>query len=96
MIFVDPLRNYGWRLGPSCHMTTDGDQEELHRFAAAVGLKRSWFQPWPKSSIDHYDLTASRRAKAVELGARELTSREAYQHWKIWQANRRLLQELDG
>jgi hypothetical protein len=57
-------------------MTTDGDPEELHAFAKKIGLKREWFQPWPKASIDHYDLTASRRKAAVE-------------HWKEWHRKRK-------
>ena len=88
-IFVDPLVNYGWRLGPSCHMTTDGELDELHAFAGKIGMKRSWFQPWPKSSVDHYDLTATRRADAVKLGAIELTRLEAAEHWKASQLKRR-------
>ena len=33
-----------------CHMATDGSFEELHAFAARLGLRRAWFQR------DHYDL----------------------------------------
>ncbi len=68
MVYVDALRDYGWRLGKSCHLVADSD-DELHAFAARVGMKRAWFQP---KSTPHYDLTASRRAKAVALGAVEL------------------------
>lgn len=99
LIYVDPLRDYGWVLRghkvKNCHMTTDGPVDDLHRMAEAIGMKRAWFQPWPKFSVDHYDLTPSRRAKAVELGALELTSREAYNHWKEWQAARKAKDQLD-
>jgi hypothetical protein len=73
MIYVDVLRDWGWRLGPSCHLITDGPNEELHAFAARLGLRRGWFQPSP--SGPHYDLTASKRALAVRLGAVELEDR---------------------
>lgn len=68
-VYVDALRDWGWRLGPSCHMVAD-TEEELHRLAASVGLKRQWFQS--KASTPHYDLTESRRRIAVRLGAAEL------------------------
>lgn len=51
----------------SCHLTTDGPIEELHAFAAKLGMRRSWFQQHP--SAPHYDLTASKREKALQLGA---------------------------
>jgi hypothetical protein len=71
-VYVDELRDYGWRLGPSCHLIAD-TEDELHAFAARVGMKRSWFQN--KSLAPHYDLVASRRAAAVRLGAIELERR---------------------
>lgn len=66
--YVDCLVGYGWRLGPSCHLIADS-LDELHAFAASVGMKRAWFQP---KSSPHYDLTESRRKRAVQLGAIEL------------------------
>jgi Protein of unknown function (DUF4031) len=53
-----------------CHMTTDGSFEELHEFAARLGLRRAWFQR------DHYDLPPHGRAAAVALGAEEVGTRE--------------------
>ncbi|MDX6686349.1 MAG: hypothetical protein QOF86_2477 [Baekduia sp.] len=43
---------------------------ELHAFAEALGLRRTWFQhkagrPWH----DHYDLTAAKREQAIAAGA---------------------------
>ena len=49
-----------------CHMATDGSWEELHAFAARLGLRRAWFQG------DHYDLPPHGRAAAVALGAEEV------------------------
>jgi hypothetical protein len=71
-VYVDRLNSYGWRLGDSCHLIAD-TVEELHEFAARLGMKRSWFQP---VSSPHYDLTVRRRAKAVALGAIELDRKQ--------------------
>lgn len=51
----------------SCHLTTDGDLEELHAFAEKIGLRRSWFQE--HSKMPHYDLTPSRRLRALREGS---------------------------
>lgn len=76
MVYVDPLINYGWKLGPSCHMVAD-TEEELHAMAAKIGMKRSWFQPASKQQVPHYDLVASKRKLAVQNGAQQMTMREA-------------------
>ena len=78
MICVDGLRSNpgGWgrakRLGASCHLfDTDDDLGKLHAFAASLGMRREWFQP--HRLVPHYDLTASRRGRAVALGAAEVS-----------------------
>lgn len=53
-----------------CHLISD-DENELHRMARMLGLKRSYFDK------DHYDVTKSKRAEAVKLGAVEITWRQA-------------------
>ena len=78
MVYVDPLCNHGWRLGPSCHLFAD-TVDELHDFARRIGMRRSWFQG---GRLPHYDLTASRRARAVECGAIELSRQEAVEKWR--------------
>ena len=76
-VYVDPMfpciptRN--WRWNESCHLIAD-TEDELHTFAAKLGLKREWFQR--DSRLPHYDLTARRRAVAVAVGAVELTRRQ--------------------
>jgi hypothetical protein len=75
-IFVDMLIDYGWKYGPSCHMTTDGDLEELHQFAESIGMKRSWLDDKPGTAIPHYDLTATKRLLAVRKGAIEIDRNE--------------------
>ena len=56
-----------------CHLTAD-TVKELHEFAARLGLRRAWFQPDTKSIRGgwHYDVTMTKRALAVRLGAREV------------------------
>ncbi len=80
MILIDPLVQFPTKLrafrGGCCHMVSDTSEVELHAFAARIGLKREWAQLRPKSSAAHYDLTATKRALAVELGAAEVSARE--------------------
>lgn len=70
-VYVDSLMERGWVLGKSCHMIADS-LPELHALAKAIGLKEHWFQ---ERSTPHYDLTESRRARAVAAGAIELERR---------------------
>jgi len=57
------------------HMQADS-LEELHAFAAEIGLKRSWFQHRPeRPEHDHYDLTAGKRKQAIARGA-------IAEHWR--------------
>ncbi len=66
-----------------CHLTAD-TKEELHAFAARVGMRREWFQTCKRRCGRegepcvhwHYDLTSPRRARAVSLGAVEIDMRE--------------------
>jgi predicted kinase len=72
-ILVDALREYpgsGLPFRSWCHMATDGSWDELHAFAARLGLRRAWFQG------DHYDLPPHGRAAAVALGAEEVGTGE--------------------
>ena len=78
-VYVDePIyERYGFRW---CHLTADS-VEELHAFAARVGLRRSRFQTKPgRPWVDHYDITEDTRRKAVALGATEITLREMGAH----------------
>ncbi len=71
MIYVDQLCNYNGRHW--CHMTADGE-DELHRFALALGIQRRWYQN--KGYKWHYDLDPIRRQLAVQRGAAEINSRQ--------------------
>lgn len=82
-VYVDPLFNYGggpsFRWTHSCHMYAD-TLEELHAMAKAVGMKREWFQDKP--GFPHYDLVATRRSKAIKLGAIEQSRRHLFEWLK--------------
>ena len=72
-VMVDPLRRYpdtGLPFDRWCHMACDEGFEELHAFAALLGIPRRYFQG------DHYDLPPHLRERAVQLGAEEVGTRE--------------------
>lgn len=65
-IYVDELPSEGWgKWNGGGHMLAN-DIDALHEFAAALGLKREWFQD---KRNPHYDLTRSKRALALQRGA---------------------------
>jgi hypothetical protein len=76
-VYVDELRSYGQKATSggryfgsgkeSCHLMAD-TEDELHAFAARLGMKRSWAQK-PGTWTVHYDLTPPKRAQAIRLGA---------------------------
>ena len=66
-VYVDqPI--WRWAGHKWCHMLAD-DVEELHRFAASIGVHSLLYQGPPKPSAPHYDLTGMERARALRLGA---------------------------
>ena len=73
-VLVDPLREYpdtGLPFRSWSHLVSDESFEELHAFAAALGIPRRFFQG------DHYDLPAHLRTRALELGAEPVTHARA-------------------
>ena len=50
------------------HLLADGI-DELHRFAAELGINRLSYQGPPRTSVPHYDLTAYERRRAIARGA---------------------------
>ena len=63
---VDPLREYpdtGLPFSHWCHMAADSGFEELHAFAAELGIPPRAFQR------DHYDLPPALRERALQNGA---------------------------
>lgn len=76
-VYVDdmykyPIGSYG-RMKMS-HMISDSS-DELLRMADAIGVNRKWIQH-PGTLNEHFDIAKSSRARAVELGAIEITYRE--------------------
>lgn len=73
-VYVDDLMacipSANWRWNESCHLVAD-NLDELHAFAAEIGLRRAWFQQ-SRKGLPHYDLTPNRRIAAVRAGAIEL------------------------
>lgn len=65
-----PLHYWHRRCG---HLVSDTSLEELHEFAAGLGLRREWFQV---KSIPHYDVTGKYYELALERGALLVSSRE--------------------
>lgn len=71
--------------GRWCHMWSE-DLEALHAMARRIGMKREWFQN--KQDFPHYDLVPSRRAKALELGAKLATADDMVAFVKVNRAVR--------
>lgn len=93
-IYVDELRSYGQAAKAggeryfgsgkqSCHMSCDGNLEELHQLAEQIGLSRSWFQH--HRSLPHYDLTPNKRALVLKLGATSVSTGTAMKEWRASQ-----------
>ena len=75
-VLVDELREYPhvrFAVKHWCHMVSDASFDELHAFAAALGIPRERFQR------DHYDLPPALRVRAVALGAQEVTTHDLSQ-----------------
>jgi hypothetical protein len=64
-VYVDDA-SVPWRGQRWAHLMAD-TLEELHAFAAALGLPRRAFQD--KTSGAHYDITLAMREQALALGA---------------------------
>ncbi len=67
-VLVDECR-WPWRGRLWCHLVSDADYNELHRFARQLGIPRVAFQG------DHYDLHEQGRVHAIGLGAEAVDSR---------------------
>lgn len=52
------------------HLVSDSDYDELHVFAARLGIPRRGFD------LDHYDVPESLHERAIALGAHQVTAKE--------------------
>ena len=68
-ILVDPAV-WRWRGRHWAHLVSDHSYEELHAFAALLGVPRRAFQG------DHYDVPAELREQALSMGASAVPARE--------------------
>ena len=68
-ILIDEAR-WWWRGRKWCHLVSDASYDELHEFAARVGIPRRGFQG------DHYDVPEEYRDEIVGAGAEQVESRE--------------------
>jgi hypothetical protein len=81
-VYVDPNFDWPktkrWPFGSVSHMYAD-KPDELHAFAAKIGLKRIWASDitQPNVFLLHYDLSPAMRAKAVRHGAVEVNHEHA-------------------
>ena len=69
MILVDEAV-WPWRGRRWAHLVSDTSHEELHAFAARLGLPRHIFQG------DHYDIPTATRDRAIAMGAVPVDGRE--------------------
>ena len=68
-ILVDPAV-WPWRDREWAHLVSDLSYDELHEFAARLGMPRRIFQG------DHYDVPAITRELAIAMGAQPVAARE--------------------
>ena len=66
-VYVDEAI-WEWRGLKWAHLLAD-DIDDLHRFAAALGIHRMSYQGPPRTSVPHYDLTSYERRRAIAHGA---------------------------
>lgn len=72
-VYLDSARHRFGRM-LMCHMIAD-ELGELHAMAAAIGMQPWWFQAAPPASFPHYDVSLSRRKRALAHGAIALDRR---------------------
>ena len=69
------VQGYARRHGTTwSHLMAD-TEDELRAFAVRLGLSLSWIQHAGSSRV-HFDVTPSKREKAIKLGAQPLTLRK--------------------
>jgi hypothetical protein len=72
MVYVDDM-NAPFRGMIMCHMMAD-TTEELLAMADKIGVRRKWIQ-YPNTPKEHFDVCLSKKTKALQAGAQEVTWR---------------------
>lgn len=72
MVYVDDF-NAKYRGMIMCHMLTD-TTEELLAMATKIGVNHKWIQD-AGTHGEHFDICLSKKKKAIEHGAKEVTAR---------------------
>ena len=93
-VYVDDAI-WKWQGLTWCHLLAD-DIDELHRFAARLGVFRTSYQGPPKTSAPHYDLTGFERARAIALGARPCSRDEIVAVFRLVRVAGRQAGEMIG
>lgn len=72
-VFVDNMEA-PYRGMLMCHMIAD-TTEELLEMCDKIGVQRKWIQDYG-TAREHFDICISKKKKAIEFGAVEITMRE--------------------
>lgn len=72
-VYVDNARAAFGRM-KMCHMLAD-TTAELMAMADKIGVQRKWLQK-AGTVYEHFDIALSKRATAIALGAKEVSSRD--------------------
>lgn len=72
-VYVDSMQAPFGRM-KVCHMVAD-TSEELLAMADKIGVQRRWLQK-AGTHHEHFDIAMTKRKKAVEAGAKEVTRME--------------------
>jgi hypothetical protein len=76
-VYVDSAKHH-YRRMIMCHMMAD-TPAELHKMAGEIGVALRHFQT---CRYDHYDICKQMRARAVELGAVEISTKDMIRKFK--------------
>lgn len=77
-VYIDSF-NAPYRGMIMCHMVADS-KEELLEMARKIGVNTKWIQHEGEWG-EHFDICQSKKAKALKLGAKEITLREIADFW---------------
>jgi hypothetical protein len=78
------LRSKIWKYDTVAHLYSDpGSQKALVKFAKKIGLLPEWLRV-SSSGIPHFDLTRGKRVRALEYGAKELSTLQEGRKIQEW------------